>query len=133
VLGEPPNGLDDELLVTFDDLRSLGRQQLRQNPEAVEERGRKLQPGAVAMIVYTSAGAHEATEVLATHPLVEQEIARAVERLNAERAPAERIKAWRIMPRELTVAGGELTPTMKVKRTAVMERFGDLVEEMYAT
>jgi long-chain acyl-CoA synthetase len=76
---------------------------------------------------------HGATEVLATHPLVDQEISRAIERLNAERAPAERIKAWRILPRELTVAGGELTPTLKVKRAMVIERFGDLVEEMYAT
>jgi long-chain acyl-CoA synthetase len=75
---------------------------------------------------------HVATEVLATHPLVDREIAGAVERLNAERAPAERIKAWRILPRELTVAGGELTPTLKVKRNVVIERFNDLVEEMYA-
>jgi long-chain acyl-CoA synthetase len=74
---------------------------------------------------------HGATEVLATHPLVEQEITRAVERLNADRAPAERLKAWRILPRELTVAGGELTPTLKVKRAVVVERFRELVEEMY--
>jgi long-chain acyl-CoA synthetase len=75
---------------------------------------------------------HGTTEVLATHPLVDREITAAVERLNAERAPAERIKAWRILPRELTVAGGELTPTLKVKRNVVVERFNDLVEEMYA-
>jgi long-chain acyl-CoA synthetase len=70
--------------------------------------------------------------VLATHPVVKRDIAGAFERLNAERAPAERIKAWRILPRELTVASGELTPTLKVKRSVVIARFGDLVEEMYA-
>jgi long-chain acyl-CoA synthetase len=75
---------------------------------------------------------HGSTEVLAGHPLVHQELQRAVEALNAGRAPAERIKDWRILPRDLTVAGGELTPTLKVKRGAVIERFGDLVEEMYA-
>jgi long-chain acyl-CoA synthetase len=75
---------------------------------------------------------HGATEVLATHPVVKRDIAGAFERLNAERAPAERIKAWRILPRELTVATGELTPTLKVKRSVVISRFGDLVEEMYA-
>lgn len=73
-----------------------------------------------------------ATEVLATHPLVHEEINRGVERLNANRAPAERIKAWRIPPRELTVADGELTPTLKVKRAVVLEHFADLVDEMYA-
>ena len=75
---------------------------------------------------------HGATEVLATHPVVAREITAAIDRLNAGRAPAERIKDWRILPRELTVAGGELTPTLKVKRSVVIERFGELVEEMYA-
>jgi long-chain acyl-CoA synthetase len=75
---------------------------------------------------------HGATEVLATHPMVVSEVQAAVERLNAGRAPAERIKAWRILPRELTVAGGELTPTLKVKRSVVIERFAEIVEEMYA-
>ena len=55
-----------------------------------------------------------------------------MDRPKAGRAPAERIKAWRVLPRELTVAGGELTPTLKVKRAVVIDRFGDLVEEMYA-
>ena len=75
---------------------------------------------------------HGATEVLATHPAVTREVAAAVERLNAGRAPAERVRAWRILPRELTVAGGELTPTLKVKRSVVIERFGELIDEMYA-
>jgi long-chain acyl-CoA synthetase len=75
---------------------------------------------------------HGATEVLATHPAVAREVAAAVERLNAGRAPAERVRAWRILPRELTVTGGELTPTLKVKRSVVIERFGELVDEMYA-
>ncbi|MGH9235134.1 MAG: AMP-dependent synthetase/ligase [Acidimicrobiales bacterium] len=78
-------------------------------------------------------GGHGGPEALATHPLVEQEIARAVERLNAGRAPAERIRQWRVLPRDLTVAGGELTPTLKVKRSVVIERFADVIEEMYAT
>jgi len=78
-------------------------------------------------------GAYGAPEALATHPLVEQEVARAIERLNAGRAPAERIRKWRILPRDLTVAGGELTPTLKVKRSVVIERFADLIEEMYAS
>jgi long-chain acyl-CoA synthetase len=75
---------------------------------------------------------HGATEVLATHPVVVREIEAAIDRVNARRAPAERVRAWRILPRELTVAGGELTPTLKVKRSVVIERFDELVEEMYA-
>ena len=100
--------------------------------------GRKYLTALVALerdVVEAAIGGHDghvATEMLATHPLVDREIAGAVGRLNAERAPAERIKAWRIRPRELTVAGGELTPTLKVKRAVVMESFNDLIEEMYA-
>jgi long-chain acyl-CoA synthetase len=75
---------------------------------------------------------HGSAEVLASHPLVQAQLKQAIDEINAGRAPAERIKDWRILPRDLTVGGGELTPTLKVKRGAVIDRFGDLVEEMYA-
>jgi long-chain acyl-CoA synthetase len=75
---------------------------------------------------------HVDLEALSGHPLVEAAMERAIERINAGHAPVERIRAWRVLPRELTVAGGELTPTLKVKRDVVIARFGDLVDEMYA-
>ena len=90
-----------------------------------------LDDGAIEQALGDAQGS-TTTEALATHPLVETEVRRAVDKLNAGRAPAERIRAWRILPRELTVSGGELTPTLKVKRSVVIERFHDLVEEMYA-
>jgi long-chain acyl-CoA synthetase len=71
-------------------------------------------------------------EVLASHPTVEAAVAEAVEHLNAGRSRAERIKTWRILPRDLTIAEGELTPTLKVRRSAVIDRYADLVEEIYA-
>ncbi len=49
----------------------------------------------------------------------------------AHLAPYEQIKYFRFLPEELTVAGGELTPTMKVKRKVVMEKFRQVIEEMY--
>jgi long-chain acyl-CoA synthetase len=77
-------------------------------------------------------GGHADIEALAEHPEVRSGIARAVARLNARRAPIEQVKAWRVLPRELSVAGGELTPTLKVRRDVVVERFRDLVEQAYA-
>jgi long-chain acyl-CoA synthetase len=71
-------------------------------------------------------------EVLAAHPAVAQEVEHAVGRVSTGRAPIERIKAWRILPRELTIASGELTPTLKVRREVVTGRFRELVDEMYA-
>ncbi|MGH2753720.1 MAG: AMP-dependent synthetase/ligase [Actinomycetota bacterium] len=43
----------------------------------------------------------------------------------------ERVKAFRLLPKELDHEDGELTATQKVKRAAIAKMFGDLVEEMY--
>ena len=71
-------------------------------------------------------------EALKDDPDLRAEVAESVADVNAGHAPIEQIKTWRIIPRELTVASGELTPTLKVKRDIVAARFRDLIEEMYA-
>jgi long-chain acyl-CoA synthetase len=60
--------------------------------------------------------------------LVQEELDRA----NTHYAQVEQIKKFAILDRDLTVEDGELTPTLKVKRTVVNERFADLFEAMYA-
>lgn len=69
---------------------------------------------------------------LAADPGVRSEIDASVERANREHAPVEQIKYWRLLPGQLTVESGELTPTFKVKRAVVCERYTDLIETMYA-
>jgi len=59
--------------------------------------------------------------------LVEGEIASANERL----ARVEQVRAFRLFPRELHQDNGELTATQKVRRRAVGEIWGRLVEEIY--
>ncbi|MBI4510135.1 MAG: long-chain fatty acid--CoA ligase [Deltaproteobacteria bacterium] len=51
---------------------------------------------------------------------------------NQEMASYERIKKIRLLPGELTQEAGELTPTLKVKRKIVNDRYGSLIEEMYS-
>ena len=60
--------------------------------------------------------------------LIEEE----VERCNGRLARYEQVRRFRILPRSLSVAGGELTPTLKVKRRAVEERYRPLIETMYS-
>jgi long-chain acyl-CoA synthetase len=72
-------------------------------------------------------------EILTSHPVVQRELDRSIHKVNTGRAPIERIKSWRVLPHELTVSNGELTPTMKVRRETVAGRFTELIAEMYQT
>jgi len=71
--------------------------------------------------------------MLLDDPALHAEVDAMIDRVNQGRAPIEQIKAWRILPRELTVAAGELTPTFKLKRGVATAKFADLIEEMYQT
>ena len=77
-------------------------------------------------------GRSGSVEALATDPDVLDEIAESVERVNREHARVEGIKRWHVLPHDLTVAGGELTPTLKVKRQVVAERYHDIIDSLYA-
>jgi long-chain acyl-CoA synthetase len=56
-----------------------------------------------------------------------------VDQLNADLAPFERIKYFALLQRELTQDSGELTPTLKVKRRVIMERYAGIIERLYAS
>jgi long-chain acyl-CoA synthetase len=56
---------------------------------------------------------------------------RQVETQCAELSHFERIKRIALLPRELTIEGGELTPTLKVKRRVVDEKYRDVIERIY--
>jgi long-chain acyl-CoA synthetase len=54
-----------------------------------------------------------------------------VDGLNRELSQFERIKKFRLLPREFTIESGELTPTVKVKRKAVEQNWAGEIDEMY--
>jgi long-chain acyl-CoA synthetase len=59
-------------------------------------------------------------------------IERDIQAATSDFAAYERPKKFALLPRELSQEEGELTPTLKVKMRIVQERYGDLVEELYA-
>ncbi len=107
-------------VVAFGDKRKYIAALVTLNPETLEpwakERGL---PHAVTDLA-------RSPEVFA---LIDAEIARANEQL----ASFEQVKKFALLPRDLTIDDGELTPTLKIKRKVVSTRYAEVIEALYAT
>jgi long-chain acyl-CoA synthetase len=70
---------------------------------------------------------------LALHPEVVKFVGSEIEKANQDLSRVEQVKCFRIIPEELNPEedGGPVTPTRKVKRDLIYEKFRDLVESMY--
>jgi long-chain acyl-CoA synthetase len=62
---------------------------------------------------------------------VEEAVQAAVNRVNKQLADFERIRRFRILPRDFTIEHGELTPTMKIRRSRALENHRQLISELY--
>ncbi len=58
-------------------------------------------------------------------------IQNAIDNVNASLAKYETIKKFKVLPTEFSQETGELTPTLKIKRRVVMEKYKDTIEELY--
>jgi long-chain acyl-CoA synthetase len=68
---------------------------------------------------------------LATDPEIRAELQRGVDQANAAVSKAESIRAFAVLPVEWTVEGGELTPSLKLKRSVVRKEFAGDIERLY--
>ena len=68
---------------------------------------------------------------LARHPKIVELIGTEIGVVNRHLASYESIKYFRIVPQDFSQEGGELTPSLKVKRKFVSQKYADLIEEMY--
>ncbi|MBI6546289.1 MAG: hypothetical protein HY692_05810, partial [Cyanobacteria bacterium NC_groundwater_1444_Ag_S-0.65um_54_12] len=76
-------------------------------------------------------GYESLAEMLATSELREL-FAQEVERQNAKLAASYcRVRAVAVVPKELTIESGELTPSLKVVRSRILEQYEDLVAAIY--
>lgn len=64
-------------------------------------------------------------------PEVQEEISAAVADANETVARVEQVKKWVIVPDEWTPDSGEVTPSLKLKRGVVLEKYADEIESMY--
>ena len=86
---------------------------------------------ALAHELGTPAGA-EAREDVAGRSDVKRRLEAVVAAVNADLPRHEQIKEFAALPAEFSIATGELTPTLKVKRRVVEERWGAAIEALYA-
>jgi long-chain acyl-CoA synthetase len=72
-----------------------------------------------------------AQEMAAAPPVV-AEIQKAVTRVNRQLAPFEQVRKYRVLPRDFSIEAGELTATMKVRRSRALENCKEHIAELYA-
>jgi long-chain acyl-CoA synthetase len=121
-----PSNIEDEL-----------RSELIANPVVIGDR----RPYLVALLTLDTSGLAalagrlgllEKADDLISHPKVLDEVRRRVDAVNTNLANVEKIRRWLLLPREFVV-GVELTPTFKVRRKVVAERFAGEIESLYTT
>ncbi len=69
---------------------------------------------------------------LSREPAVQALVQKEIDRANAKYAQVEQVKKFAILDHDLSQPTGELTPTLKVKRNVVNERYAELLDSLYA-
>jgi long-chain acyl-CoA synthetase len=90
-----------------------------------------LDPEAVTRFAAEQGTLDEATATESA--VVREELEKHIEEVNTHFAPVEQIKRFHILPADLSQEGGELTPTLKLKRPVITEKYETEIEELYAS
>ena len=73
-----------------------------------------------------------AVEDLPESEAMRAEVQKAVDEVNSHVGRVEQIKKFRILPHDFSQETGEMTPSLKVKRNVVTEKYADVVDPVYA-
>jgi long-chain acyl-CoA synthetase len=90
-----------------------------------------LDPDAIASWAAGGPLAGRSYPEIATSSEVESMVAGYVEELNGKLNRWETIKKFRVLPRDLSIEDGEITPSLKVRRREVDANFADVIDSMY--
>lgn len=74
---------------------------------------------------------YEKNEVLISHPEIIDLFKKEIRAFSKDLASHEKIRDFRLLPNEFTVETGEITPTMKVKRRVVAEKYADQIADIF--
>ena len=75
---------------------------------------------------------HDLSEYTAAGSETHRQLEEAVAGLNQKFSSPEQVKKFTLLPRDLSVDDGELTPTLKIRRKQIRENWADEIESMYA-
>ena len=90
-----------------------------------------LEPARAAAEAEAAGSPARAPAELARCPVFRAHLERQVEKVNASLARYETIKTFRVLPDGFSVEGGELTPTLKLKRRVINDKYGGEIESLY--
>jgi long-chain acyl-CoA synthetase len=74
---------------------------------------------------------NKSNEELLKDPAIYKLFKDEIEGFNKDFSHVEQVKRFKLMPNEWSIDGGELTPTMKVKRKVVIEKYSKEIAEIY--
>jgi len=92
----------------------------------------KLSPRILNAVVIGDRRKFPAALIVPTKGATREEIERDVAEVNAALAHHEQIKRFDLIPTEFTIEGGELTPTLKVRRRVVEQKYKAVIDALYA-
>lgn len=75
---------------------------------------------------------HQSNDEMINQPRVQEHFKSIVEKFNVQFNHIEQVKKFELLNKEWTIDGGELTPTLKLKRKVITEKYGDAIERIYA-
>jgi long-chain acyl-CoA synthetase len=100
-------------------------------PDRVEGLLRRI-PGVTEAMLIGEGRSYCSALLWKTPDELSEWIGEGVRRVNTQLSHAEQVKRWIVLNDDLSIENGGLTPSLKLKRSAVAERYAAEIEELYA-